>query len=264
MLGMLRGLWLYRNFVLSSIHNEFVSRFVRSKIGGVWAIIHPLAQVVMYALVLSNLLAAKIPQINSGYAYALYLMAGMLSWNLFVEIVTRCLTLFIDKSNLIKKIKFPRITLPVIVVGSSLFNGGLLFVSILFVFFLMGHVANLNALYIIPILLITAVFATGVGLFLGIINVFVRDVGQVTPIILQFLFFGTPIIYPISIIPENIAYYLHFNPMYYIVEACHQVLLYGETPNFLHIGAVLLFSIMFAIFSLVLFRKASSDIVDAL
>ena len=117
MFGMLRGLWEYRSFVVSSIKNEFIARFARSRLGGLWMIIHPLAQVAIYALILSNVLAAKLPGIDNKYAYALYLMAGMLAWNLFSEIVSRCLTIFIENGNLMKKMRFPRIALPVNVVG---------------------------------------------------------------------------------------------------------------------------------------------------
>ena len=118
MLELFKSLWDYRGFVFSSIRNEFSARFARSRLGGLWMIINPLAQVAIYALVLSNVLAAKLPGIDNKYAYALYLMAGMLAWSLFSEIISRCLTLFIDQGNLMKKMRFPRITLPVIVVGS--------------------------------------------------------------------------------------------------------------------------------------------------
>lgn len=106
MLELFKSLWSYRGFVFSSIRNEFSARFARSRLGGLWMIINPLAQVAIYALVLSNVLAAKLPGIDNKYAYALYLMAGMLAWSLFSEIIGRCLTLFIDQGNLMKKCDF--------------------------------------------------------------------------------------------------------------------------------------------------------------
>lgn len=83
MLELFRSLWGYRGFVFSSIRNEFSARFSRSRLGGLWMIINPLAQVAIYALVLSNVLAAKLPGIDNKYAYAVYLMAGMLAWSYF-------------------------------------------------------------------------------------------------------------------------------------------------------------------------------------
>src|SRR5690606_3208112 len=139
MFGMLLALWRYRGFVLSSIRNEFVSRFARSRIGGLWMVIHPLTQVAIFALVLSNVLAARLPGTAGPYGYALYLLAGILAWNLFAEIVSRCLTLFIDNGNLIKKILFPKIALPAIAVGACLLNNLVLFAAIVVVFLLLGH-----------------------------------------------------------------------------------------------------------------------------
>ena len=139
MFGMLRGIWDYRGFIVTSIKNEFVARFARSKLGGLWMIIHPLAQVAIYALILSNVLGARLPGIDNKYAYALYLIAGILAWNLFAEIVGRCLTVFIEQGNLMKKMRFPRIALPVIVVGSCLLNNLLLFGAVLIIFAVLGH-----------------------------------------------------------------------------------------------------------------------------
>jgi lipopolysaccharide transport system permease protein len=85
MLGMLKALWSYRYFIFSSIKNELRLRFIRSRLGALWMIIHPLMQVLIFATILSEVLAAKLPGIDDKYGYALYLMAGTLCWNLFSE-----------------------------------------------------------------------------------------------------------------------------------------------------------------------------------
>ena len=100
---LLLAIWRYRYFIFSSIKNDLRSRFIRSKLGGLWMIINPLAQVLIFALILSEVLAAKLPGIDNKYAYALYLMAGILGWSLFSETISRCLNLFIDNGNLMKK-----------------------------------------------------------------------------------------------------------------------------------------------------------------
>ena len=92
---MMSALWVYRGFIWSSIRNEFLSRFARSRLGGLWMVIHPLLNVAIFALVLSNIFAARLPGVESQNAYALYLMAGTLAWSLFSEIIQRSLTLFI-------------------------------------------------------------------------------------------------------------------------------------------------------------------------
>jgi len=261
---MLRSLWQYRHFVISSIKNELKSRFARSKLGGLWMLINPLAQVLIYALILSNVLAAKLPGIDNKYAYAIYLMAGLLAWNLFSEIVSRCLTLFIEQGNLLKKMSFPRITLPTIVVGSCLLNNVLLFIAMLGVFLVLGHQFSWVMLWLIPLTFIVVILAIGIGLTLGIINVFLRDIGQAFPIFLQVWFWFTPIVYPVNIIPESYRELLRLNPMYSITDAYHQILVYGKPPLMGDIAIISIIALGLMLLSLFLFRRASPEMVDAL
>ncbi|WP_122587967.1 ABC transporter permease [Pseudomonas viridiflava] len=264
MLELFRSLWGYRGFVFSSIRNEFSARFARSRLGGLWMIINPLAQVAIYALVLSNVLAAKLPGIDNKYAYAVYLMAGMLAWSLFSEVIGRCLTLFIDQGNLMKKMRFPRITLPVIVAGSCILNYLLLFGAILLVFAALGQWPHWQMLWLVPLTLVLMALAVGLGLILGVLNVFVRDVGQVIPILLQVWFWFTPIVYPLNIIPEQFKSVMAFNPMFPLVSAYHDVLVYGRSPDIQSLlvsAAVALFLMLLGLF---MFRRAAPEMVDVL
>ncbi len=261
---MFKSLWLYRYFVLSSIRNELVSRFARSKLGGLWMIIQPLSQVLIYALILSNILAAKLPGIDNKYAYAIYLMAGLLAWNLFSEIISRSLTLFIEQGNIMKKMSFPRITLPTIVVGSCGLNNILLFISMMGIFLLLGHQFSFVTFWLIPLTFIVIMLALGIGLILGIMNVFIRDIGQAIPIILQIWFWFTPIVYPESIIPESYRHLLALNPMYHITNAYHQVLVYNQMPDINGLISVFFIACVLVLVSLFLFRRASAEMVDVL
>ncbi|MDH1008760.1 ABC transporter permease [Pseudomonas nicosulfuronedens] len=265
MIGLLKNIWLYRHFILSSIKNEFLVRFSRSRLGALWMLVHPLTQVLIYALVLSNVLAAKLPGVSNHYAYAIYLLAGMLGWNLFSEIVSRCLTIFTDQGNLIKKMLFPRITLPAIAVGSCLVNNVLLMIAMIAVLFVLGHPPGLEMFWLFPLTLLVIAIAVGAGLTLGILNVFVRDIGQVVPIFLQILFWFTPIVYPVNIIPENLKSLVEYNPLYHIIGAYHQVILYNAPPQ-LDATAVLLlaFALGLLAFGLFIFRRAAPEIVDSL
>ena len=114
MLGMLKALWNYRYFIFSSIKNELRLRFIRSRLGALWMIIHPLMQVLIFATILSEVLAAKLPGIDDKYGYALYLMSGTLCWTMFSETIGKSVNLFVDSGNLMKKMSFPRICLPFI------------------------------------------------------------------------------------------------------------------------------------------------------
>ncbi len=261
---MFRDLWAYRHFILSSIRNEIANRFARSKLGCFWMIIHPLAQVAIYTLILSNVLAAKLPEIENKYAYAIYLMSGLLAWTLFNEIVGRCLTLFIEQGNLMKKMQFPRITLPAVVVGSNILNNVLLFIAMSGIFLLLGHQFSLVMVWLLPLVLVLASFALGMGLVLGIVNVFVRDLGQVVPIILQAWFWFTPIVYPVSIIPEDYRVWLDFNPIYHFTSAYQDIIVYGRAPEAGGLVIICASTLLLLSLSLFLFRRSSEEMVDIL
>lgn len=263
-MSMFEGVWRYRSFVLSAIQNEFRGRFIRSKLGGLWMILNPLSQVAIYALILSNVLAAKLPGVSGQYAYSVYLMAGLLAWTLFSEIVNRCLTLFIEQGNLMKKMNFPRITLPVIAIGSCLVNNVLLAVAMLGIFLLLGVGFSPQMLWLIPLTLLALLLAAGIGLILGVLNVFIRDVGQVVPILLQVWFWFTPIVYPKEIIPEVYREWLIFNPVAQLVGAYQDVLVYAKSPEVGGLLTVILLSAILLVVSLFLFRRASEEMVDVL
>jgi len=259
-----RDIWSYRYFIISSIKTEFRSRFVRSKLGALWMIFHPLAQVLIYALVLSAVLKAKLPGIESQYAYAIYLMAGMVGWTLFMDITSRMLTVFIDNGNLIKKMSFPKLTLPLIIIGSSLINFLLLFIVMVIVFAFLGHF-TFSALLWIPLLMVlTMALAIGIGLTLGILNVFIRDIGQVMSIVFQFWFWLTPVVYASSMIPQEYRHLLFLNPMTGIIEGYHSILVYNKMPQLALLIYPSLLSLALLTLALFLYRKSNAEMADLL
>ncbi len=261
---MLLRAWRYRHFIFSSIKNDFLSRFVRSRLGGLWMVIHPLAQVAIFAFILSAVLSAKLPGIDNRYAYALYLTAGMMAWSLFSELVSRSLTVFVDNGNLLKKMMFPRICLPLIVSGSALVNSLLLFVAILAIFALLGHHPGWQILWLPMLIVLNVMLGVGLGLLLGVFNVFIRDVGQVVPIVLQFWFWFTPIVYIPSAISERFKYWLFLNPMTPLVNAYQNIMVFGVQPKWLPLTGTAIFAFVSLLFALILFRKAAPEMVDAL
>jgi lipopolysaccharide transport system permease protein len=264
MKSMLLAAWRYRFFIISSIKTELYSKFVRSRLGGLWLILNPLAQVMIFAFVLSSVLSARLPGISNHYAYAIYLMAGTLGWSLFSEIVNRCLTLFIDNGNILKKLVFPKIALPLIVTGSAMVNNMLLFAAILAIFGLLGHVPGTALLFLPLLMALTIALALGLGLILGVLNVFMRDIGQVVPVVMQFLFWLTPIVYTADIIPGEYRDLLKLNPLFPIIAGYQNTLLYDRAPDWAALGWITLLSLFLLAFSLLLLRKAAPDMVDQL
>lgn len=262
--ALLRVLWNYRYFIFSSIKNDFRARFVRSKLGGLWMIINPLAQVLIFALILSEVLAARLPGIDNKYAYALYLMAGMAGWTLFAETISRCLTLFIESGNLMKKMAFPRLCLPLVAAGSVLVNNVLLIAAIFVVFAALGHYPDASVVWLPVLVGLTLLLGMSLGLILGVLNVFMRDIGQVVPVVLQALFWLTPVVYSLSILPERYQAWFRLNPMYPLITSYQNVLVFGNAPLWSELFLLLLGASGLSALALLIFRRASPEMVDVL
>jgi lipopolysaccharide transport system permease protein len=265
MWSMLRSTSAFRYFIVSSIKNEFMSRFIRSRIGGIWMIINPLVQVCIYALILSSLLSARLPELaDQTYGYAIYLTAGILCWSLFSDVVTRCLTIFIENGNILKKMVFPKICLPLITTGTALVNNALLLLAIIVVFAVLGH-GLAPSILLLPVLTgLTLALALGFGIVLGILNVFIRDIGQVIPLVLQIGFWFTPVVYVPTVLPEGLRGLLMFNPIYPLVSAYHEVLVYGRMPDLDSLTGTAILAVGLIAIGMFMFRRASAEMVDVL
>ncbi len=261
---MFQSVWSYRYFILSSVKTEFRSRSARSKLGFLWVVLHPLAQVLIYALILSQIMKAKLPGIDSQYAYPIYLLAGMLAWTLFSELLGRLLTVFIGNGNLLKKMAFPKLALPLISIGGSLINFTIMLVIMFIVFIVFGHTPCHAIYWLIPLIIITLGLSIGIGLTLGIINVFIRDIGQMMTIILQFWFWLTPVVYMPSIIPEKYYYLLMMNPMTGIIMGYQNVLVYDKAPDIEILIYPSVFAFITMVLAMVIFKKARNEMTDVL
>lgn len=264
MFGLLRGAWSYRHFILSSIQAEFRARFARSRLGGLWMIIHPLTQVLIFSFILSGLMAARLPGINNRYSYVIYLMAGTLAWSLFSDIVQRCLTMFIENGNLLKKAVFPRICLPLIITGSAFTANVILLAVITVVFALLGHFPTQSFVALPALIMLTIGLGLGLGLAMGILNVFIRDVGQVVPIALQVGYWLTPIIYSPEIIPAQYRGWLAFSPLYHLVRGYQDVLCFRRFPSWSSLLPVAILTALLLLLALYLFRRSNAEMVDVL
>lgn len=264
MRDMLFAIWRYRYFILSSIKNDLRARFIRSKLGAVWMIIHPLAQVLIFALILSEVLAAKLPGVSGKFAYALYLLGGMLGWTMFSETINKFVNLFIENGNLMRKMAFPRICLPLIAAGTMVVNNLLLMLAMFLVFAALGHFPDEHALWLPVLTLVTLMVAGSIGLLLGVLNVFMRDIGQVIPVILQAMFWMTPVVYSITILPEAYRGVFKLNPLYPLISSYQNVLVFGTEPDWVGLGVLAAGSLVMTVVALVAFRKAAPEMVDVL
>ncbi len=262
--ALLKSVITYRGFIFGSVKREFQAKYGNAVLGATWTILNPLALILVYTVIFAEVMHSRLPGVSSSFAYSIYLCAGILTWGLFAEITSRSQNIFLDHANLIKKISFPRIALPLIVVLSAGLNFAIIFG--LFVGFLLvtGNFPGWIFFTIVPVLLIQILLSIGLGMILGVLNVFFRDVGQFFSIFLQFWFWFTPIVYPASILPPAVRDLLVWNPMATIVGAYQTVLVSGTAPDWGALAPVAAVSLLLCVFGLRLFRKRSGEMVDEL
>jgi lipopolysaccharide transport system permease protein len=243
------AVWAYRIFIVASIRGELKGRFARSKLGALWFVLNPLAQAAIFAVVLSEMLGARLGGSTDKAAYPVYLMSGMAAWGLFSEIVNRCLNIFLEFGPTLKKIAFPRICLPIIA-----------FV----VFLMLGHKPGM-AWFVLPIgLILISMLAFGLGVLLGVFNVFSRDVAQVFSVVLQIWFWLTPVVYTHDLVPPSVAWLVGLNPMTSLVRVYQDAILRNQWPTLVDLAWPTILAVVLLGAAFVIFRKASPELVDVL
>ncbi len=261
---MIRALWNYRGFILGTVKREFQLKYRNSMLGAAWTVLNPLAMIVVYTVIFSQVMRARLPGANNAFAYSIYLCAGVLTWGMFAEITGRSKNVFFEHSNLLKKISFPRICLPVIVLGSAGLNFAIIFGLFTIFLILSGTFPGWIFFLLLPVLVIQIVFSIGLGMVLGVLNVFFRDVGQFFDVVLQFWFWLTPIVYSVSILPERMQSLMSLNPMARLVIAYQSILVSGKGPDWISLWPVAFLAMLMCFWGLWLFRVHAGEMVDEL
>jgi lipopolysaccharide transport system permease protein len=263
-LALVKSIAGYRGFIFGSVQREFQSKYRNSILGAAWTVLNPLAMIFVYTVIFASVMRTRLAGSDSTFAYSIYLCAGVLTWGLFAEITARGQTVFLENAGLIKKLTFPRICLPVIVVCNALLNFSIIFA--LFTLFLVatGNFPGLVFAAMLPLLAVQVMFAIGLGMILGVLNVFFRDVGQFFTIFLQFWFWFTPVVYPVAVLPENVRGWLAFNPMAPLIMAYQDVLVKQQWPQWGSLLPVTVLALLLCAFGLRLFRKRAGEMVDEL
>jgi lipopolysaccharide transport system permease protein len=220
--------------------------------------------ILMYSLVFGKIMTTHGSNIHSEKDYILYLSAGMLSWTLFSEIINNCTNIFVNNSNTIKKLKFPHLCLPITVSISAAIN--FLATFIIFLIYIMMNIdINIKVyLSLIPILITQILIALSLGLVIGVINVFFRDMGQVTQLILQVWFWLTPVVYNVEMLPERIINIINLNPLTHLLNGYRCVILQNKWPDWSALFQVMVLATLMISISMYIFNKIDSVMIDEL
>lgn len=252
----------FKGFILGNVVKDFQIRYSNSLLGFIWAILSPLAMIIIYTVIFSKILNAKIPGNINVYGYSIYLCIGIITWNLYSEIFLKNLNIFIEYAHYIKKLVFPKIILPLIVSLTSLVNFFIIFTLFILFLVITNSFPGLVIFHCLPLIFLQVLLANSLGLILGIFNVFFKDISHFFSIFMQFWFWFTPIVYPLEIVPIFFRDIMVFNPLYPIISGYHNIFVSNTSPDYANLIWVFFLAITTFVIAIKVYRKYIFLIVD--
>lgn len=256
-------IWQHRHLLLQLVLHELKARYYTSFLGVLWVLILPLSTLAIYTFVFSVVLPSAWQ--NSGsIPYAFILFAGLIPFNLFSEVINRSPGIILGYPNYVKKVVFPLHILPVVVLSSALVDSLVSMVLLLIGMALWSQhlpwTVLLLPLAYLPLLLLTL----GTSWILASLGVYIRDVGPAINILTRFLFFLTPIVYPLERIPPAYLWIMKLNPLSAVVETFRDVLLWGRMFSWVEWSAWTLAGIVILAVGYLWFMKTRTGFADVL
>lgn len=254
----LKELWDYRELLYFFIWRDIKVRYKQTVLGGAWAIIQPFFTMVVFSIFFGRL--AKIP--SDGIPYPLFSFAALVPWTFFSNGLSKASTGLVGNANLIKKVYFPRLAIPIANVVSGIVDFVLAFMMLIGMMIFFGITPTINVLWLPFLLLLALVTSLGISLWLSAMNVQFRDVQYIIPFLTQFWLFATPIAYPSSLLSEPWRTIYAINPMVGVVEGFRWALLGTNTVPGPMIIVSSLVALLLLISGLFYFRRLEKTFAD--
>jgi lipopolysaccharide transport system permease protein len=223
----LRDLWIYRELLYFFTWREIKVRYKQTILGFAWAIIQPVFMMVIFTLFFGNL--AKIP--SEGIPYPLFNYAALLPWTLFAEGLTRSSNTLVQDANLVRKIYFPRLVMPLSGVISPIVDFAIAFVILIVMMFYYSYAPTARILLLPAFIALAVATAFGAGLWLSALNIKYRDIRYVIPFLVQIWLFASPVVYSSNLLPQQYRIVYALNPMAGVIEGFRWALLGTEPPG---------------------------------
>jgi len=253
----LRDIWEYRELLYFLTWRDVKVRYKQTVIGFLWAIIQPFLKMVVFSIIFGSL--AKMD--SEGFPYPIFLYAGLLPWQFFASSVSRSGESVVGSANLIRKVYFPRLIIPIASIGACLVDFAISFIILIILMFYYNIIPTLSTFMVLPLVLATIFTALGVGMLISALNVAYRDFRYVLPFLVQIWMFLTPVIYPTRIIPENWRWLILLNPMTGIVDAYRSAIL-GKSFEWGNLGTSMGMAVVIFFCGLIYFRKTERYFAD--
>jgi homopolymeric O-antigen transport system permease protein len=214
------------------IRRDIRSRYIRSTLGFFWSIINPILFLLIFTFLFSIVFKIKIGDYGKEKGFVEFLICGFLPWIAFSEASLRCTGVIIENANLVKKLKFPSELFVVSTVLSSFVLQLIGFILFILALILLRRIDSFLFLFLLPFaFMLQIVFSIGIGLILSCINVFFRDVAQIVNSLFMIWFYASPVMYPLSMVPEKYRIFLEVNPITHLLEIYRSLILKQGLPN---------------------------------
>lgn len=224
------------------IRRDIRSRYIGSTLGFFWSIINPIIMLLIFTFLFSIVFKIRIGDYGEGKGFVEFLICGFLPWAAFSEASLRSTGVIIDNANLVKKLKFPSELFIVSTVLSSFLLQLIGFVLFILALILLNKLDSYSQLLLLPFaFVLQIIFTLGIGLILSCINVFFRDVAQITNSVFLIWFYVSPVMYPLSMVPERFRIFLKINPVTHLLEIYRSLVLKQTIPNWagiVYVGVV--------------------------
>ncbi len=255
----LADLWLHRDLFLFLVWRDVKVRYKQTLLGAGWAILQPFLTMVLFTLIFGKL--AKVP--SDGIPYPIFAYAGLLPWTFFSNAVTNSSNSLVGNAALITKVYFPRMVIPGAAVGAGLVDLAIAAVILVAMMAWYGIGIGFAVLMLIPLVVLTAVFALAVGMWMSGLNVKYRDIRYALPFFVQIWMYATPIIYPIDFVPERWRWLLVLNPLTGIIEG-YRAALFGRRFAWGHLAVSAVLSIAALVYAAYSFKQMERDFADVI
>ena len=260
MLSYIRNLYQYRELLYFFVLREVKAKYKQAVLGVAWAFLQPLVLIGVFTVVFSYF--ARLP--SDGAPYAVFSYCALLPWQFFATVLARGTGSLVSHQGLVQKVYFPREIIVFAAVAAAAVDfaiGGVVLCGLLWYY---GIPLTIYGFLVLPVFAIQACFVVGIILILSPLNVFFRDIGLLIPLIIQIWMYATPIIYPMSLVPERFRPFYALNPMAGIVEAYRNILLHQSTPELASLLIAAVVSCVTLVAGLMYFKRVEFKLADVL
>lgn len=257
-MNVFKNIYNYRELLKTNVKKEIRGKYKNSILGVMWSFLNPLLQLVVYSVIFGALLA------GGDKTYPIYICVALIPWTYFTGAITQSAFTIIGNGNIIKKVFFPREILPISVVTSGAVNFVISTIIIL-AFLIFSGLGLTPYILLYPfVLLVQYLLILGISFILSSVTVYFRDLEHIVGIVLLAAFYGTPIVYKLEQLPQNLQTLMKLNPMTHIINGYRDIFYYQQMPDMKSLFILLAISTILTVVGYMIFQKLQKGFAEEL